>query len=481
MALVEQQLYSRVQHIASLFPNDLERAVYQDAALTWRMPYWDWALVPSDGSAPFMDEFGWEDITIYGPNGLQDISNPLYSYHFGEREMFDVRSTQFQQRLFMLFTSYNNYATFSSTQYRQEGNETTYESIEGIHDSLHSIIGERGHMDYIMYSAFDPIFFLHHANVDRLVSMWQALNPRSWVTPWPATGSTFTSYEGQILDAGTDLTPFYATTDGQFWNSNLARDTRSFGYVYDDTANVSLMDVSDDAALGTLRSVISRKYGNSVQWLGVERPTPGGIDGDGVDRIAVERFRKAASATGQFIPDLSADARLLHAPQSATLGARDSYVEWIANIRLPRKAVLQPTSLLFFIGDVPYNSKVWKDSPNLVGSFGIFSMPTATSSTSQITGTLPLTAALKKMVAAKFVASMDLEAMGPYLERNLKARVLDVNGRVVDPRSLGLSITVASAFVRPPSKETEFPVWGPLVTRFTLVGPSSPRHPRRRL
>lgn len=58
------------------------------------MPYWDWALVPSDGSAPFMDEFGWEDITIYGPNGLQDISNPLYSYHFGEREMLDVRSTQ---------------------------------------------------------------------------------------------------------------------------------------------------------------------------------------------------------------------------------------------------------------------------------------------------------------------------------------------------------------------------------------------------
>lgn len=31
-------------------------------------------------------------------------------------------------------------------------------------------------------SAFDPIFYLHHCNVDRLFALWSAINPGVWVT-----------------------------------------------------------------------------------------------------------------------------------------------------------------------------------------------------------------------------------------------------------------------------------------------------------
>ena len=87
----QQQLYSRVQFVASRFKNETERTIYQAAARDWRMPYWEWAQRPSDGGPVYLDDFGQEMITVYGPNGWQQISNPLYSYHFTttERLAFD--------------------------------------------------------------------------------------------------------------------------------------------------------------------------------------------------------------------------------------------------------------------------------------------------------------------------------------------------------------------------------------------------------
>ena len=33
---------------------------------------------------------------------------------------------------------------------------------------------------------FDPAFYLHHCNIDRLLSLWSAINPGIWVTPGKA-------------------------------------------------------------------------------------------------------------------------------------------------------------------------------------------------------------------------------------------------------------------------------------------------------
>ena len=55
--------------------------------------------------------------------------------------------------------------------------------------------------------AYDPIFFLHHSNVDRMLSLWSALNPGVWVTPSEAEdGGSFTSPPGTPYDedSGTD-------------------------------------------------------------------------------------------------------------------------------------------------------------------------------------------------------------------------------------------------------------------------------------
>lgn len=46
-------------------------------------------------------------------------------------------------------------------------------------------------MGFPEVAAFDPVFWLHHANVDRLFAMWQALHLDSYIEP---TRNGFGSY-----------------------------------------------------------------------------------------------------------------------------------------------------------------------------------------------------------------------------------------------------------------------------------------------
>jgi tyrosinase len=45
------------------------------------------------------------------------------------------------------------------------------DTLEGYHGEVHVWVG--GHMSEIPFAAFDPIFFAHHAMVDRVWSLWQ--------------------------------------------------------------------------------------------------------------------------------------------------------------------------------------------------------------------------------------------------------------------------------------------------------------------
>lgn len=47
--------------------------------------------------------------------------------------------------------------------------------INGPHGWVHGLVG--GQMGSVAYAGFDPIFFLHHCNVDRLWWNWQRANP----------------------------------------------------------------------------------------------------------------------------------------------------------------------------------------------------------------------------------------------------------------------------------------------------------------
>ncbi|MEC2054071.1 tyrosinase family protein [Peribacillus psychrosaccharolyticus] len=50
-----------------------------------------------------------------------------------------------------------------------------------LHNRVHGWVG--GHMGYVPTAPNDPVFFLHHANVDRLWAMWQIIHPEKSYEP----------------------------------------------------------------------------------------------------------------------------------------------------------------------------------------------------------------------------------------------------------------------------------------------------------
>ncbi|CAE6466124.1 unnamed protein product [Rhizoctonia solani] len=93
--------------------------------------------------------------------------------------------------------------------------------IEQSHNLVHLVLGGIGHMGDNDTAGFDPIFFLHHCNVDRLLAFWEHiypdyvagtegfLNPDGITrTPFTQGGGTWIETNNQVVDDRSPLPPF---------------------------------------------------------------------------------------------------------------------------------------------------------------------------------------------------------------------------------------------------------------------------------
>jgi tyrosinase len=199
LALFEQQFYSVMLNVVQQFPAGKKRQKYAKAASTFRVPYWDWAIAPPAGKPTLPLVLTQSTISVTTPSGQQTISNPLYNYNFAPLDSANFYyapwnawqgtlrwptsedpSASSQQNLaqsaiennrlnlrdnvYNLFTQCSQYPEFSNDA---SGNSDAgcHNSLEAIHDSIHSLVGGQndGHMTYLWYAAFDPVFWLHHA------------------------------------------------------------------------------------------------------------------------------------------------------------------------------------------------------------------------------------------------------------------------------------------------------------------------------
>jgi tyrosinase len=54
------------------------------------------------------------------------------------------------------------------------------QQLEQLHNNVHVWVGgDRGHMGDIPFAAFDPIFWAHHAMIDRIWRLWQVRHPQA--------------------------------------------------------------------------------------------------------------------------------------------------------------------------------------------------------------------------------------------------------------------------------------------------------------
>ena len=86
--------------------------------------------------------------------------------------------------------------------------------INGPHGSVHGRVG--GDMCCVPTASYDPIFFLHHANVDRIWARWQTLHPG----PLPASEASWT------------LPPFNRPFSTQWQTGSDVESTDALGYRY---------------------------------------------------------------------------------------------------------------------------------------------------------------------------------------------------------------------------------------------------------
>lgn len=94
----------------------------------------------------------------------------------------------------------------------------------GLHASVHVLIGDRKGMGDITWAANDPIFWLHHANVDRLWASWNEARDNPDNAPWRDHEFVFANEKGTRVVAKI----------GDFL------DVKSLGYGYDRLERVML-------------------------------------------------------------------------------------------------------------------------------------------------------------------------------------------------------------------------------------------------
>ncbi|EFX05338.1 tyrosinase precursor [Grosmannia clavigera kw1407] len=391
-----------------------------------------------------------------------------------------------QQRLYNLFSNYDSYGNFSNKAWIPPSDSGKYDSLESLHDTIHSLAGLQGHMSWIPFSSFDPIFFLHHSMVDRAFALWQILYPDSWIKPTAATSNSFTTSTGQIQDSKTALTPFYSSTNGTFWTSDTVRDFGVFGYTYDDMVDFprSSLTVANATTQSQVKALINQLYGkSSPAMLGVVGEEDEGVTertmAQTTRRWTGPRQKERMEHEVKNCTNVQTKPILPHSydsPQSMpqSLIADGHYREWLVNIRTRKEATGGAFLVHIFLGNVSTDTRSWAYAPNLVGTMGVFASPASAMTgmdmkDSHAFGTVPLTLPLAQRVGSGELASLEPEVVQPYLGRNLKYAVATTGGEAVVPKDASeLSITVVSSVVQVPSKANELPRWGDIAVHFTL-------------
>ncbi|KAG9244100.1 hypothetical protein BJ878DRAFT_86007 [Calycina marina] len=436
LALFEQSLSHYAQKIAIMYPS-VSRAPYVDAAQNLRMPYWDWA------SDPRMPDFlNTAQVIITTPTGVQNVNNPLASYKFQGLQMNTTmfpsssgasRGDYFlagaertirnpdvmgglpniqaandklaNQRLkeltYLVLTSAPDWNTFATSGTRGI-------SVEAIHNILHSVVGgQYGHFLALSYSAFDPIFWLHHTNVDRLAALYQAVHPDSWVVPTTESYGTFAVIPGSVSNENTSLSPFSTDVQGDLWTSRMSRPISVFGYSYPE---IQYWNQTPQQLAASVSSSINYLYGPS-------NPS-----------------RKRAS------------------------GSRRMQTTWNAATSVNKLAAGGGAFFVrFFLGAIPADAETWATDAANVGSFAVLATPMQFADQISISTTyfeLSLSSALRE----RGIDGQDIGGTTKYLEDNLQWRIQLVNETVLDNvEAKDLSVSVHEITISLGRQNSELP------------------------
>ena len=443
LALYEQALVGNAIAVAQQYSGaDYDR--YMEAAQNLRIPFWDWAALPADGENPFPQMFTDEQVFVNSPNGPMNISNPLTGYQFkrSEEHQFiggdqterkptftDDNRRQLRSDLWTALSSDQIYNAFSTEALAEDDGNFNPTSLEALHDNIHVLTG--GHMGIVPQAAYDPVFWLHHTNVDRVFAIYQAAYPDKWLVESAEVGSNMWYTSGTVKDGSSDLEPFHQTSEGEYWVSDDVRDTRKFNYVYDDLYNQGATPL------------INSLYGDQGQDF------EAGSDDEG---SLAKRTGEATSLGGYLTKVAGAVPRLIEGKTN----------EYMASIEVDAMAMNGSFTVYVFDGEFDEtDASEWYCEKNLIGSHGFFASPTSMESGSKVRAGISITNALFSRTLGGFLDDLTNGGVTSYLKNKIEWRIVDSTGCIKEGKDIpGFHLDVISSEVKIPEDNSCLPTWG---------------------
>ncbi|OCL03657.1 Di-copper centre-containing protein, partial [Glonium stellatum] len=534
LALFEATLYKHVNDIANgINAPSAEKAKYIAAAKDFRMPYWDWARKdvpifprealnnenstngpPSSASihakynplfqAPFQSSVppgiarGYPTTVRYPrERDPQTTLNTVLARFYKEPGKFInatlIPERNLTERVAYILLAYQRYGSMSNNVFRSANNDDktnragTWGSVEDIHNAVHGLTGGGGHMSDPQVAAFDPIFWLHHTNIDRLFSIWQALHEddkkeETYVTKQTSYDGSYTVRAGDDESIDTPLYPFRDTVTSWYTSKSVKR-TETFGYTYPETAGLQY------PTSGPAKDALVKTIGDYYTPLpNMIRQSRKGNKNAGIELIPQAQLlkeitnKKVTANTSEMMTLVSKmpDTQTLiqnsvgpSKPFIRDLAPDNKYLEWLVNLKAEKHALDGTFTVHIFLGPVEEeNVYLWPASPNHVGTFATFGQSQDTGcgkcqqdqrDHTQVTGQIPLTLALVERYLAGILPDLGEDSVVPYLTQNLHWRVATGDGNIVDNRSNvdHLTVFVVSNEVTVPENEAQLPIYAP--------------------
>ncbi|KAK1495132.1 hypothetical protein CCUS01_13523 [Colletotrichum cuscutae] len=246
-----QVLVRYAKRIALSYPESHKRE-YVEAAESLRVAYWDWA---ADSQVPPVTAM--PTVVIKRPVGgaLQPLAvrNPFYRFTYpktalngrfgsfdgknytkrcvGDGESYPdtanarLKGYGLKEKVYNVFLKATSFDEMVTAQ--NEG-----ANFEGPHGEVH--VGAACGQDllHLSTSAFEPLFWLHHANVDRLIAYWQALHFENATMYFSYVSSQmFATPSGTTINPQYPLWPFTGTGGGPLTSESVTH-VRDWGYTY---------------------------------------------------------------------------------------------------------------------------------------------------------------------------------------------------------------------------------------------------------
>ncbi|ETS73379.1 hypothetical protein PFICI_14984 [Pestalotiopsis fici W106-1] len=509
LMLYEQIIYAYAKDIVDHSTGSAKEA-YAAALPEVRLPYWDWA---SNSSLP--DAIKTPDITISVPGDqpgtLKDLHldhNPLWSYKFQSEyaksivqkqmewdnkepwteskrcpdpdgtsnigicdlQMITI-GRQFTETTWNLLLRSTDFDELTCQAWRGSNGATAYSSIEVMHNNIHNFSGSQatlfkpdyegplklGSMTEVQASSFDPIFWLHHVNCDRLVALWQARQTEVTIHPYPSLLPRFNAGAQTVEDGNSRLEPWHkdnSASINSYWIANDAKDlisTFNGGYYYPETP---LEFINDP----TLMYVAVTNAIEKLYRPGYLPPAP---------PISAKPPSAEPPSEGQP-PKAPMDGQPpVGAPPEPPRGANPAETTkvWEAFVRVKNFALTGTWVIYIFLGQIPEDSNEWFMSKNQVGVISLLSTLDRTScenclSQSErdqlVTGTAPLSGVLHD----RGIDVSDEDAVVKYLKKNLGWRIVKDIKNVPIKDDFNLTVGVSSQDLTLPAAGSGPPSFG---------------------